>query len=118
TECLDCLRAMLCHCIHKKFVKLTASTLDSVPVGPIGLLPGFIEKTKEWSDFEFNSCPIEFSTTPRLGPDMCYDTKCSLEVHCPLLSRLTRIRDNLGWKTLISQCIEELIESETLKKWT
>jgi hypothetical protein len=108
---------MLCHCIHKKFVKLTASTLDSVPVGPMGLLPGLIEKTKEWKDLEFNSRPIELPTAPRLGPNTCHATECLLEVHYPLLSGLTCVRDNLNWKALISQCIEESIESETLKKW-
>jgi hypothetical protein len=109
---------MLCYCVYKEFIKLTTGILGSIPIGPIsGLLPGFIEKPEEWSDFEFNRGPIEFSTTPRLGPDMCYDTECSLEVHYPLLSELARIRDNLGWETLISQCIEESIKSETLKKW-
>ena len=78
TECLNRLRAMLCHCVYKEFIKLTTSILDSVPIDPIlGFLPGFIEKTKEWKDLEFNSRPIEFSTTPRLGPDTCYDTECS-----------------------------------------
>jgi hypothetical protein len=117
TECLNRLRAVLCHCIHKKFVKLTASILDSVPVGPMGLLPGLIEKTKKWKDLEFNSRPIELSTTPRLGTDTCHATECSLEVHYPLLSGLTRVWDNLRWKALISQCIEESIEPKTLKKW-
>src|SRR5215510_12541258 len=102
TECLNRLRAMLCHCIHKKFVKLTTSTLDSVPVGPMGLLPGLIEKTKEWKGLEFNSSPIELSTAPRFGPDTCHATECLLEVHHPLLSGLARSRDNLGWKALIS----------------
>jgi len=34
-----------------------------------------------------------------------------------LLLGLRRVRDNLGWKALIAQCIEESIEPETLKKW-
>jgi hypothetical protein len=109
---------MLCHCIYKEVIKLTTSTLDRVPIGPTGFLPGAIEKPKERKDFVFNGCSIKFSTTPCLGPDTCYVTKRSLEVNHALLSRLARVWDNLGWRALISQCIEESIEPETLQKWT
>jgi hypothetical protein len=34
-----------------------------------------------------------------------------------MLPGLIRLRDNFGWKALISQRIEESIEPETLKKW-